>query len=160
MPRTRGFTLIELMVTIAILAILLSIAVPGFQAFVQNSRATTLANQLTTAINLARSEAIRRGAVVSVCSDNWANGWRVELGTDCNAAGDDMLRVWDAPPPRSVIDAGGESSVGFEATGARENLGGGEVAFNVHVENCSGPRARILRVSPSGRVAVERTACP
>lgn len=162
MRRTAGFTLIELMVTIAVAAILLTIAVPGFQALVQNNRATTLANELTTALNLARSEAVRRGQMISVCAadsgNDWEDGWRVELGDDCNAADDDILRIWDAPPARSVIDADGETSVSFSPMGTREDQNA--VTFDVHAENCSGERARTLHISPGGRVGVERVACP
>ncbi|WP_026287658.1 GspH/FimT family pseudopilin [Thioalkalivibrio sp. ALJ24] len=167
MTRTSGFTLVELMVTIAVLAIVLTLAVPGFQALVQNNRATTLANELTTAINLARSEAVRRGEVVTVCadsSDNWEEGWRVELGSGCNATGDDVLRIWDAPHATSVIDASGIESVPFDALGSRYEEPGSsassEVEFEVHAENCSGERARTLKVSRGGRVSVERTNCP
>lgn len=155
-----GFTLIELMVTLAVLAILLSLAVPGFQSFVQNSRATTLANQLTSSIHLARSEAVRRGMVVSVCADVWTDGWRVEIGSDCDATGDNILRTWEARPTGSVIQSGGTDSVSFEATGARADASGDLVAFSVWVVNCRGERARSLRVAPNGSVGVAREDCP
>lgn len=160
MHKSQGFSLIELMIAIAIMVILSSIAVPGFQALTQNSRASALANELTTAFNLARSEAVKRGVQVSVCSDNWVEGWRVELGSDCNAANNDILRFWESTQPGSVINANGNAFVGFEPTGARTNAGAGEVTFQVHVQNCTGQRSRTLRVSLSGRIGVERVACP
>ncbi|WP_082119054.1 GspH/FimT family pseudopilin [Thioalkalivibrio versutus] len=164
MTRPHGFTLVELMVTLAVLAILASVAVPSFHALVQNNRATTLANQLTTAINLARSEAIRRGVVASVCSDDWEAGWRVELGAGCDADDGDVLRIWDAPHASSVIDSGGDDAVSFEPTGEKRiPLGTANpeaTVFQVHAENCSGLRARTLNVAPGGRVGVERVNCP
>lgn len=160
MLKSKGFTLIELMITITILVILSSIAVPSFQALTQNSRATALANELIAAFNLARSEAVKRGTQVSVCSADWESGWRVELGSNCNAANDDIFRVWESTQPGSVINANGNNFVGFEPTGARINPGNNEVVFQVHVENCTGQRARTLRVSFSGRIGVERVACP
>ncbi|WP_421621619.1 GspH/FimT family pseudopilin [Alkalilimnicola ehrlichii] len=161
MKRLYGFTLVELMVTIAVAAVLLTLAVPGFRGIVHDNRATSLANELTTAINLARSEAIRRGRVVSVCTDDWEAGWRVEVGEDCDATGDDVIRRWDAPATNSVIDAGdGETAVRFEALGGLEGSDVIEITFQIHVENCTGDRARRLRVSPGGHVGVERVECP
>jgi type IV fimbrial biogenesis protein FimT len=74
-----GFTLIELMVTIAIAVILLSIAIPSFTNIVSRSRLTAYTNELVTALNLARSEAIKRGqhVVVRKTGTNWENGWQV-----------------------------------------------------------------------------------
>ncbi|MFC4727894.1 GspH/FimT family pseudopilin [Coralloluteibacterium thermophilus] len=58
-PRTRGFTLIELMVTIAVLAIMVAIAFPSFQGVIRSNRAATATNEMIAAINLARTEALR-----------------------------------------------------------------------------------------------------
>ncbi len=55
--KTKGFTLFELIVTIAVAAIIVSVGIPGFTSFVQNNRAVTHTNDLVTALNLARSEA-------------------------------------------------------------------------------------------------------
>ena len=93
----KGLTLIELLVTIAILAILLAIAVPNFITFVQNSRLVGQTNDLVTALNYARSEAIKRGVRVSVCSRldnttcsgatvvNWDAGWLVFVNPNNSA---------------------------------------------------------------------------
>ena len=62
-PREEGFTLFELMVTVAVAAILLVVGVPAFTSFVQNNRAAAHANELVTAFAFARNEAIRRGAL-------------------------------------------------------------------------------------------------
>ena len=66
MNANNGFTLIELMVTVAVLAIVLSLGVPSYRALIINNRLTAQANALVASINLARSEAIKRGVRVWV----------------------------------------------------------------------------------------------
>jgi type IV fimbrial biogenesis protein FimT len=83
----RGFTLIELMVTISIMAILLAIAVPSYQSITTDMRMSNEINALLGDINFARSEAVKRGQNISVCPPglcaagnanvNWAGGWTV-----------------------------------------------------------------------------------
>lgn len=84
----RAFTLIELMVTIALVGILLSIGVPTMRSFLQDDRQSTQANSLWMSLKLARSEARKQDASVSVCPSNdgltcsgsansWAQGWIV-----------------------------------------------------------------------------------
>ncbi|MEB1220701.1 Tfp pilus assembly protein FimT/FimU [Xanthomonas campestris pv. campestris] len=66
-----GFTLIELMVTVAVLAIVLAVAVPAFGTLIRSSRLTSNANEVVAALQLARSEAVRQNSLVAVCrSDN------------------------------------------------------------------------------------------
>ena len=82
----KGFTLIELMVVIAVLAVLLSIAAPSFTAFRRNSELTSLANKLVGSINAARGEAMKAGRSAFVVPANgtaWTSGWSVYV--DMNA---------------------------------------------------------------------------
>ena len=86
-----GFTLVELMVTVAIVGILAAIGAPSFKDMLNQTRASSLANELAASLNLARSEAIKRGTRVSVCKSanitdsspicsttaNWQDGWLV-----------------------------------------------------------------------------------
>jgi prepilin-type N-terminal cleavage/methylation domain-containing protein len=64
---SRGFTMIELLVVMTISAILVATAIPSFQWFIARNRASNASNDLLAALQLARAEAIRRGAPVSVC---------------------------------------------------------------------------------------------
>lgn len=103
----RGFTLIELMVTLAVAAILVTVAAPSFRTFIQNGRITTQTNDLLADINFARSEAIRRSRLVGICpinpatnqcavGGNWANGRLVFVDSDNNGAWtatDEQLRL-------------------------------------------------------------------
>lgn len=112
-----GFTLIELIVTIAVAAILLGVAVPSFQETIKNNRMAANVNEFIAALNLARSEAIKRGVPVTVCKGNaaacnnaarWDDGWivfadgagaagTVNAGTGaCLPTEDCILRVYPA----------------------------------------------------------------
>src|SRR5262245_15057943 len=102
--RSRGMTLLELMMALAVVAVLTAIAVPGIRQFMSNSRTTATTNDLVSALNLARSEALRRTANAVVCASDdqetcsggtdWATGWIAF--TDPNANGevddDELLR--------------------------------------------------------------------
>jgi len=74
----QGFTLIELLVVIAIIGITLAVAIPSFQAMIASNRLTTTTNNLVSALQLAKSEAIKSNRLVIVStgtSSNWASGW-------------------------------------------------------------------------------------
>jgi len=77
----RGFTLVELLVTISIAAILLSLAAPSFSDLILNQQVRVSAGDLQTSFFYARSEAIKRAADVSVVPSggDWKNGWTVQL---------------------------------------------------------------------------------
>ncbi|MCX7111620.1 MAG: GspH/FimT family pseudopilin [Proteobacteria bacterium] len=79
-----GFTLIEMMVTLSILAILTVISVPKFQIFFGNQGIKSATFDLLADLTLARSEAIKRNANVDVKADScggWQGGWKVKFGT-------------------------------------------------------------------------------
>jgi type IV fimbrial biogenesis protein FimT len=88
--KSRGFTLIELMITISIAAILMAIAIPSFNSTIRSTRLTTYANELITSLNLARSEAIKRGIQMTARrkganSQQWESGW--DIFVDLNGSG-------------------------------------------------------------------------
>ena len=79
-PSSRGFTVIELMVTLAIVAIMMGLGVPSFRAFISSQRVKTGSYELMTSLVIARSEAVKRNASVTLTptsSSAWNNGWTV-----------------------------------------------------------------------------------
>jgi type IV fimbrial biogenesis protein FimT len=90
----RGYTLIELMITVSILAVLTMVALPSFQEAFLSNRLASFGNTFSASVQLARSEAIKRNARVVLCkstdgascttSGDWAGGW---MGFADNGAG-------------------------------------------------------------------------
>lgn len=82
-----GVTLVELVIALAILAIIATLALPSFQTMIQNQRLRTATESLLNGLQLARAEAIRRNARVRFVMDAAGPGWTVELedGTDIQA---------------------------------------------------------------------------
>ncbi len=81
LTKMQGFTLVELLSTLSVIAIIVTIGVPSFQSIMQNNRMTTDLNLLVTDLNLSRMEAIKRGDDVTICKRN-------NQGTDCEKSGD------------------------------------------------------------------------
>ena len=105
-----GFTLIELMVAIAVAAILITLATPSFRLLIQNNRISGAANDFVSVFNLARAEAIKRGAVVFVCrtDDPQANPALSSHGRVLRevAEGQVFLRAQDSRPLQTPQTAG------------------------------------------------------
>lgn len=101
----RGLTLIELMMTVALLVIVIAIGVPGMQGAINGGRLSSAANELSAAVLLARAEAIKRNVTVVLCrsenltacaSDDQWNGWLIFADTDGDGvvdAGENVIKT-------------------------------------------------------------------
>jgi len=106
----RGFTLVELLVTLAVAAILLSAAAPNFRNAIQDSQQSSCIYDLIGAMQYARSEAIKQSSRISVCAladdgscgNNWNNSWQVFVDTGATIgaidAGETILRTGCSMP--------------------------------------------------------------
>jgi type IV fimbrial biogenesis protein FimT len=165
----RGFTVIELMLTITILALLLGLAVPSFLSTVRNNRLIAQNNEFVGALNYARSEALKRSDFVSVCASadqltcsgslDWTTGWVVF--DDPNSNGDldgaeTVLQAWPAGPAEYTLTATNQSFVRFGSSG----MSAGAEIFDLVRTGCVGPYARRINVSVVGRVSTATVACP
>jgi type IV fimbrial biogenesis protein FimT len=165
----QGFTLIELMVAIAIFVILLSIGVPSFTETIRSNQLTSQANSLITALNVARSEATKRGAPVTACAStdqascsgsvSWNSGWIV-FSDDTGTAGvvdvdDPLLQTWPSVPAGIQVTG----AAGFVRYGAN-GVSDAATTFDLLRPSCIGVRARRITISNTGRVSSQKVACP
>ena len=106
--RMRGVTLLELMIALLIASVMLTLGIPSFRAVLDNQRLTVATNEMVMTLNLAKSEAIKRVAYVTVCKSNngvsctggsaWNDGWIVFANTGVANlgsidVGDEVIRI-------------------------------------------------------------------
>ncbi|MCH8531180.1 MAG: GspH/FimT family pseudopilin [Saccharospirillum sp.] len=154
MSSQKGVTLIELMITLAVIAIIASLAAPSFQGVIENNRVASQANGLLSAAHFARSEAVKTGGDVTL-TVNADGSWCVHADADCTIS----LRTGGGVTANSMVPAGG-SNITFDRRG--ESATGGNVTVLIHPAGCSGDtgRARQLTVTTVGRAAITAEDCP
>ncbi len=151
MKYSRGFTLIELMIVLALLAIVATVALPGFTNLIESSRITSTTNSLVGLLNFARSEAIRHGRTIAVVpiGGDYANGVAVQVG-----GGD--LRTIEGPPGNLTIAMTAGAALSFRANGLSGQAN--DVSYQVCGE--SGNRGTQITVTQGGQIRSESVVCP
>lgn len=178
--RAGGFTLVELAITVVVLAVLIGISMPLFTGLINGSRLTGNANELVAALQIARTEAIRRNVRTTVCQSAdgltctnatpW-RGWIIFADNDGDGVVDagEIVRTGVVEQPVQVIPSGNvvNSRIVFRADGlayAGNNLLEANMRVCLPVANPN-LNARDVNIAVGGRVAVRAPinaagACP
>lgn len=157
---SRGFTLIELIFVVVILAVLLSLGAPAMSELVRDQRVKTAVGDLHSSMIYARSEAIKRNAIVAMCaktddgfgcqnSPDWSRGWIVYLDTDGNGfpgAVSDILKRQDTFTGLSMTGTG--TNVSYQGDG---RLRAAPPQFVVSAAESTAITARCVNIDLSGR---------
>lgn len=177
--RSAGVTLIEVAITVTILAILAAVALPALNNVILANRLAAGANELVGSLQVARSEAIRRGSRVAVCASssgtacggNWSSGWIVFEDRNRDGAvssGETVLRVQPALDGLEVLESSNiGTSIVFRPDGMARRTTGALLAGRLSVckaatgvpqnvrqiEIASGSRISLSRVNGSGTCA-------
>lgn len=171
--RTRGFTLIELMVTIAIAAILAMAAVPSFNDAIVNHRLTSFTNNFVASAHLARGEAIKRNSRMTLCKSangadcttvgGWQQGWIVFNDSNNDAVKDlaEVVVHKEGALPADFLMTGGSSVanyVSFSPSGATELISGALQMGTLTLCSQSGSsgQGRQIIINSTGRLRVTK----
>jgi type IV fimbrial biogenesis protein FimT len=170
----RGFTLIELIVGLALVLILLTLAVPSFKDLIQSNRLMTAVDDLLSALQLARSEAIKRGIRITLCKSadgascavngGYDQGWVVFADSNNNAAidsGELIIRRFQAVSTNGAMTINGNTPVAhyisYLPSGAPTLTTGAFQAGTLTI--CAMPKAYRIIINRVGRIRTEPVAC-
>lgn len=161
-----GFSLVELMVTVAIAGILLAVGVPSFRTIMQTNKVAAQSRSVVTAFNFARSEAVTRKTTVNVVpsdGNSWSNG--ITVWTDADGSGamnnndDEVLQVYQALEESTLVASlGANARITFDRDGFM-SFPVEAISFDLQLDNCH-VDGRTITLNLTGRVAVETSACP
>jgi len=165
---SSGLTLIELLVAVAIFAVLAVVAVPNMKSFMRSNRLTSATNDLVTSLNLARSEAVKRAVSIKTCisnatqddcdtgTTNWENGWITFIddnNDDAIDAGEKVLRVSGSVAGGTTIRSPQfASTITYNGAGGASSIG----SFKICDEDASAARARGINIALSGLISLAK----
>lgn len=179
----RGFTLVELMVTLTIIGMLLMVGVPSFISTIQNNRISSQANSFLASLNFARSEAVKRGIRVTICTVNnndftkcdssgsWNQGWIVFVDSSngflsspstYTPESGSILRVHQSLGGSTLVgNANVNDYISFVSTGMSQQASG---AFQAGVlllcppSSAVGMMGRSIVINSVGRATISQTS--
>ena len=173
----RGFSLIEVMVTVAILGVLAALAGPSFQPLIDKWRVQQAIDNMKTTIYYARSEGIKRGGGIGIqrntsgsgcaqvkTTQEWGCGWFVFVDSDGNnkwKAGEEILQTIPPPTKVNVMHNGGGTNIKVDRYGKLGSLNTKGFFFNPDSTGVASSATRSLCMSAGGRIRiVEEIPCP
>lgn len=158
--QNSGFTLVELMITVALVGVIAALAVPSFATMIANNRLATASNDVVGVLNYARSEAVKRGRSVIVDptdGSDWANGMSVWIDRNANGSmqdSEELRRTSGAPGDVTITSS---SNFAFTGGGLLPN---GASAVTIQVcDNRSGESGSSITVTLGGRIRSEDLTC-
>lgn len=181
--KIKGVTLIEAMVTLAVAAVIVSLAAPSFQGVIASSRIRASTSDLVNALAQTRDLAIKEGGRVTMCvssngtqcatSGSWEQGWliftdptRVLTDTTANVGAGDVIRVVAQAAAAGIVIKGNGAAaqyVSYSADGTSKQNNGAFLASTIRVCSTSGSlsnsqRARDIAINSVGRVVTTTPA--
>lgn len=172
MKRQRAFTLVELLITLAVVAILLTVGTPMISSMLESNRASVRSVELRKALVATQQTAIDTNTAVSLCPINgsndgcdannprdWGKGWL--MFTDPNGrgdfdAGETILHVFQSTEGPHTI-TGAPNFVRYQPSGGIDD--DGSITFTIKYPHCTNKQAREVEVLVTGRVSVDPVAC-
>ncbi len=183
MTKHHGFSLLELMMTLAIAVIMLTMAVPSYVSFTKNTKVTSQINTLAASINLARGEAGKRGMRVVFCNSSdptaaspscsntaqadWSTGWLIYAVNGLDAeplyggrADDVLIAATEGEDGLDIMTLAAETkkTLEFNADGST-NEDGNTIVF-AFCDNRGVSKGKTLSIRPTGHASVaDATTC-
>jgi len=155
---TRGFTLVELIVTVTIAGILAAVAVPSFRNLIASQRIKTASFDFVAALTQTRSEAIKRNASVAICktsASGWQGGWSIGLGTTCPVT--TTLQTHSSYSNITITDSATTNPVIFRGDG---RLSSTNTNFTIDASpTISSVSPRCIKLSLSGQASSIKGSC-
>lgn len=172
MKTQHGFTLVELMVTLSIAAILLMVGIPSLNDIIANNKIVSQSNILVSFIQNARMEAVKNNRTTQICVENnpatnscdgsdWATGLKLwsDKNNDNTVDANEIIRFYKASPGDITITAASFANsdyIEYEATGVSDSTG----TFDVCDSSRSGENGNRITINNTGRVSSQSITCP
>lgn len=164
---TKGYSLLEVLLVLILSAILFALAIPAYRHLVTGNHAVTQINQLVAAINYARSEAIHRHSVVTLCGSNdsrscsgkWSDGWIIFVDKKISGQvdpDDEILRVFSAVPTGSLLEWVGQRSNEYLQMDPSGTTHGQAGTFSYYPDMRDQQKVSKVVVSQTGRIRIEK----